>query len=569
MYAAGCNDRHMISVTSARPPVIVIQSRLASSRLPAKALLPIAGKSTVVLCALRAANTGLKVIVATSDGPSDDAIAEDLAAAGITCFRGPHDDVLLRYVLATKHLDDSTFIVRLTADNLFPDGSFVQQLINEFEFLGVDYLGTGSPQDGLPYGMSAEVFTAAALRLAHDKARAPEDKEHVTPWIKRHCYAKLYACPEALSHWSRLRCTLDDFEDYESLHYVFKTVDDPVTAPWMDLIARLTAVTPLGDAPRCPFKVLPDGRVRCALTLGTAQMGSSYGIANATGMPGDDEARLLLRSAMESGINSIDTARAYGNAEDRIGTLLPAGFLDRTLIVTKLDVLREDGNASHRKDVENAVDASIYKSLHHLRRRRLDALLLHQWGHRLSWNGAVWDRLLELRRLGVLGVIGGSVSSPAEAIDALNDPDVGQLQCPVNILDWRWRGREFLEAVNARPDVEIHARSSLLQGLLTLKADDWPGICGFDAREIYAALDRWVEVLNRLDRIDLCIAYVRALPWVTSIVLGMETLAQLRRNLTLFQMPVLTQEQAHAVAESIPCVPEAVLNPSLWRPLNA
>jgi aryl-alcohol dehydrogenase-like predicted oxidoreductase len=122
---------------------------------------------------------------------------------------------------------------------------------------------------------------------------------------------------------------------------------------------------------------------------------------------------------------------------------------------------------------------------------------------------------------------------------------------------------------NARPDVEIHVRSALLQGLLTLTADDWPEICGFDARGIYATLDRWVEVLNRRDRIDLCIAYLRSLPWVTSIVLGMETLPQLHRNLSLFQMPVLTQEQAHAVAESIPYVPEEVLNPSLWRPSNA
>jgi len=55
--------------------VIIIQARTASTRLPAKALLPIAGHSSAILAALRASNRQHHTILATSDRPSDDVLA--------------------------------------------------------------------------------------------------------------------------------------------------------------------------------------------------------------------------------------------------------------------------------------------------------------------------------------------------------------------------------------------------------------------------------------------------------------------------------------------------------------
>src|SRR2546427_796896 len=140
-------------MSASHPTLVVIQSRLASTRLPAKALLPLAGRPTVVLCAQRAANSGLPVVIATSDEPTDDAIAAESARAGIACLRGSHDDVLKRFADATQELPDDATIVRLTADNVFPNGAFVEALLGEFHRRRLTYLGTGSPQDGLPYGM--------------------------------------------------------------------------------------------------------------------------------------------------------------------------------------------------------------------------------------------------------------------------------------------------------------------------------------------------------------------------------------------------------------------------------
>src|SRR5258706_7202277 len=111
---------------------IVIQARLSSTRLPGKSLLPIKGIPVAALCALRAANRGADVVVATSTDPSDDALAGKLAEYSIKVARGPLNDVLDRFALATADLAASDLVVRLTADNVFPDWDFVEQLVPEF-----------------------------------------------------------------------------------------------------------------------------------------------------------------------------------------------------------------------------------------------------------------------------------------------------------------------------------------------------------------------------------------------------------------------------------------------------
>ena len=544
--------------------LVVVQARLASTRLPAKALLPVGGMASFVLCAQRAANTGLRVIVATSVEASDDSLVAVAREAGIDIVRGPHDDVLGRFVLACAALPADAAVVRLTADNVLPDGRFVDTLVGEFRRRDLDYLGTSSPVDGLPYGLSAEVFSAAILRRAQSGARTAFDREHVTPWIRREGRNATHLHQGAEAHWSRLRCTLDTFDDYLRLRRVFDGEADPVGVPWQALVERLAAVGGNGPEPRCPFRTGPDGRVHSVLALGTAQIGLRYGIANNAGLPDDAQAAALLDAAVEAGITTLDTARAYGRSEQRIGTLLSPGQRTRVGIVTKLDPLAQVEPDAASQRVRDAVDASVFHSAHALRERRLDTLLLHRWAHRAAWDGAAWDRLLELQSDGLIHRLGASVSSVDEAIAALAEPRVEHLQCPVNLVDARWRAPRFLAAVAARPDVVVHARSTLLQGLLTLPASRWPEVAGYDRKALGTLLDDSVAAFGRLDRVDLCMAYVRGLPWVHSLVVGMETLDQLRLNLALARRPALAPGERTKLEQRLPLLPEAVVDPARW-----
>jgi spore coat polysaccharide biosynthesis protein SpsF (cytidylyltransferase family) len=112
--------------------LVIIQARTNSSRLPGKVLLPIAGLPLVVLAARRAANAGANVIVATSDEPSDDVLAKVLADAGIQCFRGSLENTLDRMVGALAGYDDDILVFRLTADNVFPDGTLLKEMEEDF-----------------------------------------------------------------------------------------------------------------------------------------------------------------------------------------------------------------------------------------------------------------------------------------------------------------------------------------------------------------------------------------------------------------------------------------------------
>jgi len=213
--------------------VVILQVRTTSTRLPGKALLPLAGYPTAVLAALRAGNSGHEIRVASSSDSSDDTLAAELQLHGIRVFRGPLHDVLARYYLACADLPSNCVVVRLTGDNVVPDGQFVQELATGFVASGFEYSTTDSPQSRLPYGLGGEAFSVAALRRAHKTATSAYDREHVGPWMRRNCRAGTDV-PQFLGgvDGGHLRCTIDDEEDYRRIERLFDGISDPIHVSW-------------------------------------------------------------------------------------------------------------------------------------------------------------------------------------------------------------------------------------------------------------------------------------------------------------------------------------------------
>jgi spore coat polysaccharide biosynthesis protein SpsF len=299
------------------------------------------------------------------------------------------------------------------------------------------------------------------------------------------------------------------------------------------------------------------------LVLGTAQLGMPYGAANRLGQPSADDAALILRSAVTAGVRWIDTAAAYGSAEQRIGSALPGAR--RAHVVTKLAPLNEMSEAASTGDIRRAVDESVRRSCARLGTDRLEVLLLHRASHMTARGGAIWNKLKELRDEGVLYDLGVSVYSPEEALAAVDDEDVHHIQLPFNVLDWRWRSIEVIEALHKRRDVTVHARSALLQGLLAADPEaEWPSVEGIDPADLRENLWRLSRELDRDSPADLCLAYVRAHDWIDGVVVGMESLSQLALNLALFKRPPLTSDEIAMVDASLPRATEKLLNPALW-----
>jgi spore coat polysaccharide biosynthesis protein SpsF len=162
-------------------PGIVLLARMASSRLPGKALQPV-GQWTILEHCLRRLTAGgvARVVLATTTQPEDDALVEVARRVGVPVFRGDSDDVLGRTLRAAQEFGLDP-VVRATGDNPFVDIQAAGRLLAALRASKADYVR----EEGLPYGAAVVAMTTAALRQAADMATDAADREHVTTFIRR------------------------------------------------------------------------------------------------------------------------------------------------------------------------------------------------------------------------------------------------------------------------------------------------------------------------------------------------------------------------------------------------
>jgi len=213
---------------------------------------------------------------------------------------------------------------------------------------------------------------------------------------------------------------------------------------------------------------VPTPLKRCA--LGTVQFGLAYGIANRSGQPDLSDMAGILYRAAELGVDTLDTAAAYGDAEQRLGSL-PADLRRHFRIITKASI--GTGDALGPEHAEK-LRASVLRSQDRLGVGPLAALLIHD-SAALHRPGAehIAAALLQLRADGVVRRIGLSVYTQADIERGLSlfPPDL--IQAPANLLDQRLFQSGMIAALETR-GIEIHLRSLFLQGLLLMAPDDIP-----------------------------------------------------------------------------------------------
>lgn len=164
----------------------VLQARMSSSRLPGKVLRPLLGQPMILrqIERLRRCRRLDRIVVATSDHPSDDILAETLAGTGLAVVRGPLEDVLGRFLKVIETLGLTGDMVRLTADCPLADPDVIDACIDLRREGGFDYASNGQVRTW-PRGLDVEAFTVEALQRAGAEAVSDYDREHVTPWLYR------------------------------------------------------------------------------------------------------------------------------------------------------------------------------------------------------------------------------------------------------------------------------------------------------------------------------------------------------------------------------------------------
>lgn len=204
----------------------LLQARMSSSRLPGKVLKPLCGRPMVLRQIERLARARRidRLVVATSIEPSDDVLAETLAAEGVAVHRGPLDNVLARFVGALDAYP-ADHVVRLTADCPLADPEGVDAAIALHLESGADYTSNTPDAFSAPKGLDVEVMTAAALRRAAAEASTQEEREHVTWGLYHgdHGYRTAWL-KSANADDGDIRWTVDTPDDYAFASAVYDTL---------------------------------------------------------------------------------------------------------------------------------------------------------------------------------------------------------------------------------------------------------------------------------------------------------------------------------------------------------
>jgi spore coat polysaccharide biosynthesis protein SpsF len=196
---------------------VFLQARLDSTRLPRKALLPLAD-DTVIGHAMRSLRGAADLSVLLTDEDSAEELRPQANAAGFDIFVGSKEDVLKRFADAARHYGPDR-IIRATGDNPLVGSECARLICRMHADEGADYSGFR----GLPLGTGVECVETEALLEADKLARSLYEREHVCPYLYRHPERFVVFRPKAPQEYRfpEGRVTLDTEDDYRKLQALY------------------------------------------------------------------------------------------------------------------------------------------------------------------------------------------------------------------------------------------------------------------------------------------------------------------------------------------------------------
>lgn len=199
---------------------MIVQARMGSARLPGKVMRPIGDTPMIGVLLDRASKAKRvdKIVVATSEDPRNDPLADYVRSIGVDVFRGSENDVLDRFQRAARAVG-ATSVVRVTGDCPMVDPDLIDSLVEVFHARGVDY-ATNTLPPTFPDGLDVEIFSARALARAAEEAQAPGEREHVTTYLRESGKFTTFNVANDTDR-SAERWTVDEPEDLEVARQVF------------------------------------------------------------------------------------------------------------------------------------------------------------------------------------------------------------------------------------------------------------------------------------------------------------------------------------------------------------
>lgn len=262
------------------------------------------------------------------------------------------------------------------------------------------------------------------------------------------------------------------------------------------------------------------------LSLGTAQWGSGYGATNKQGfLPASSIAAIVTR-ARAAGVARVDTHRplsssqGYGNAQVRL-----APWAREFLVTTKVF-----GAPTAPLSIPQQLNASLFE----LDVPSVEVCLIHDW-HSLSDGEAARAALAmsDLVDRGLTARIGVSTYD-REDLDRIFEtfPGLTALQVPVSVLDQRLLTNPPLALLDDR--VWVQVRSIFLQGILLETTSSTPLSNHPDVQRFH-----WVCGQMGVDPLVVCISFIKSLPWIDEVIVGVTSSEELKAISRAWDSPSL------------------------------
>ena len=175
-----------------------------------------------------------QIVLATSEDPCNDPLERYVAGLGYPVFRGSEDDVLDRYYQAAKKFKADS-VVRISGDCPLIDPTIVDEVLTKFQNSHVDYASNVTPPT-YPDGLDIEAFTFQALETTWNIAKEPQEREHVTYFIRESKKFSQVNLAYNKDH-SKKRWTIDEPEDFEVGQKVFEHFHPRLDFCWLDVLA--------------------------------------------------------------------------------------------------------------------------------------------------------------------------------------------------------------------------------------------------------------------------------------------------------------------------------------------
>ena len=288
--------------------------------------------------------------------------------------------------------------------------------------------------------------------------------------------------------------------------------------------------------------------MKSKLILGTAQLGMEYGINNRHGKIIKSEAFDILEYAYDNGIEFLDTAPVYGDAQQIIGEFhhiypaktfkviskIPAGFP-----IEQLEIL-------------------IDEFLLEMNVSSIEILHFHSADDYLNTDKRLLNNVISsLKKANKVVEFGVSIYENSDADQLLIDQNIDVVQLPFNLLDNLNQREKVIRALKLSGK-KIHSRSAFLQGLFMMEISKLP----FEELKPYIKELHDISVRYNIPIESLALQYCLSQDLIENTLIGVDNLIQLKKNISIEHEKFINA--SFYDVNNINVINSMILNPRRW-----